>query len=253
MHCEVVVGVSVSIRVIIQIGELMSAVVNCNYNVVDFVYPEALARYAHEGVIGKFRDEWDVEEAEAIDIFSETKKFLYVSEHAQKQCIEFEVDESILIIDKMWHHFILFTKDYEKFCNHFFGKTLHHIPFCSAHLAQKIKELVQSGTTLKDHNRARLERQLNFIGSTLGDETLRKWYVEYGEKYSLKKMNMLQRSIYQEVSDKSEVSMDLRSALGMTSGELISEIVKKSEITMGCGRRGCGMYCTCNSSRDLYA
>ncbi|MCA8273498.1 hypothetical protein LGN17_13390 [Burkholderia sp. AU30280] len=231
----------------------MSAVVDCNYNVVDFLYPEALARYEHEGVIGKFRDEWDVEEVEAIDIFSETKKFLFVSEYAQKQCVEFEVDEPILMIDKMWHHFILFTKDYEKFCHHFFGKTLHHIPFCSAHLAQKIKKLVQSGTTLKDHNRARLEQQLNFIGSTFGDETLRKWYVEYGEKYSLKKMNVLKRSINHGAPDKSGVSMNLQSILGMTSGELISEIVKKSEITMGCGRRGCGMYCTCNSSRDLYA
>ncbi|WP_244306519.1 hypothetical protein [Paraburkholderia lacunae] len=114
----------------------MSAVLDHQSNVANFLYPSELARYQHEGVIGKFRDEWDVEEAEALDIFSEMKKFLFVSEHAQKQCIEFEVDEPILMIDKMWHHFILFTNDYEKFCHRFFGKMLHHIPFCSAHLTQ---------------------------------------------------------------------------------------------------------------------
>ncbi|AZE50112.1 hypothetical protein C4K04_4453 [Pseudomonas chlororaphis] len=86
----------------------------------NFVYPADLMRYEHEGVVGKFRDEWDVEEAEALDIFSEMKKFLYISEYAQRQCIEFEIDEPILMIDKMWHHFILFTNDYEKFCNSFF-------------------------------------------------------------------------------------------------------------------------------------
>src|SRR5690242_4226486 len=100
----------------------MSAVLDRQSDGVSFVYPAGLARYEHEGVIGKFRDEWDVEEAEALDIFSEMKKFLYVSEYAQRQCVEFEIDEPILMIDKMWHHFILFTNDYEKFCSRFFGK-----------------------------------------------------------------------------------------------------------------------------------
>src|SRR5579863_5401704 len=102
----------------------MSAVLEPPSGVDNFLYPEQLARYQHEGVVGKFRDEWDVEETEALDIFSEMKKFLYVSEFAQKQCIEFEIDEPILMIDKMWHHFVLFTGDYEIFCNRFFGKML---------------------------------------------------------------------------------------------------------------------------------
>ncbi|AFQ52006.1 hypothetical protein [Burkholderia cepacia] len=231
----------------------MSAIMDYKCGVESFVYPEALARYEHEGVIGKFRDEWDVEEAEAIDIFSEAKKFLCVSECAQKQCIEFEVDESILMIDKMWHHFILFTKDYEGFCNRFFGRMLHHVPFCAAHLSQKVKTLAQNGVTLKDFNRARLEKQLQFISSTIGDETLRKWYVGYGEKYSLRKMNMLRRAIAHGAPDRYGTSIDLQLTSSMTGCELVAEIVKKSEIAMGCGRRGCGMYCTCNSSRDLYA
>lgn len=32
-------------------------------------YPRALAEYQHDGVIRKFRDEWNVDENQALDIF----------------------------------------------------------------------------------------------------------------------------------------------------------------------------------------
>ncbi|KVM18283.1 hypothetical protein WL05_19555 [Burkholderia ubonensis] len=230
----------------------MNAVLDRQYDVFGFEYPENLARYEHEGVIGKFRDEWDVEEAEALDIFSEMKKFLYVSEYAQKQCIEFEIDEPILMIDKMWHHFILFTNDYEKFCNRFFGKMLHHIPFCSAHLSQKIKALSREGITLNDHKRDRLEKQLRVISSTFGNETLKKWYVEYGSKYSPEKVNVLQRPTYHGELEKLGTPIDQKAASKMADIELMQCIIQRISPSMYCGR-GCGMYCTCNSSGNIYA
>ncbi|MCO5412256.1 hypothetical protein [Ralstonia mojiangensis] len=230
----------------------MTAVLDRQRDVVDFLYSADLARYQHEGVIGKFRDEWDVEEAEALDIFSEMKKFLCVSEYAQRQCIEFEIDEPLLMVDKMWHHFILFTKDYEKFCNRFFGKMIHHIPFCSAHLTQKIQTLSQKGITLSDHKRGRLEKQLQVISATFGNETLKKWYVQYGNKYSPEKVNLLQRSAYHGDLKKLGTPIDPKLANGMTTGELIQGIIQQVSPSMYCGGSGCGMYCTCNSSRNLY-
>lgn len=32
------------------------------------------------------------------------------------------------VVDKAWHEFILFTKEYQEFCNKAFGKFHHHIP-----------------------------------------------------------------------------------------------------------------------------
>jgi len=32
------------------------------------------------------------------------------------------------VVDVAWHEFILFTRDYKKFCKHSFGKFLHHNP-----------------------------------------------------------------------------------------------------------------------------
>lgn len=31
-------------------------------------------------------------------------------------------------IDEAWHHFILFTQDYDEFCKKHFGKFIHHVP-----------------------------------------------------------------------------------------------------------------------------
>ncbi|QOT81059.1 hypothetical protein [Cupriavidus basilensis] len=229
----------------------MSAILNIGSSVDNFLYPDELDRYQHEGVIGKFRDEWDIDDKEALDIFSEMKKFLYVSHYAQKQCMELEIDEPLLMIDKMWHHFILFTSDYEKFCNRFFGKMLHHIPFCSEHLTQKIKTLSKNGITLNEYKRDRLEKQIQVIISTFGFYTLKKWYVHYGNKYSPDKVNMLQRPVYHGDLDKLGSPIEQKTADKMTAGELINCLIQQTSPSMYCGGSSCGMYCTCNSG-NLY-
>lgn len=225
----------------------MTATSDRKNDAIALSYPTELEQYTHEGVINKFRDEWSVPETEAADIFSEVKKFLYVSEYARKQCIEFEIDEPILMIDKMWHHFILFTSDYEKFCNRFFGKMLHHAPFCSARLVQKINALSRRGITLDDHKRDRLARQLQIIHSIFGDETLKKWYVQYGNRYSPDKVNRLLKPAYHGDPEKLAVPIDPQIAASMSGSALIDAIVQQVSPSMYCGR-ACGMYCTCNCS-----
>ncbi|WP_069383896.1 hypothetical protein [Halomonas caseinilytica] len=217
-------------------------------NTTSFRYPHELEKYYHEGVINKFRDEWDVEIEEAQEIFSEMKKFIFISAIAQKECIEFEIDEPILIIDKMWHQFILFTMDYERFCNKFFGKMLHHVPFCSTHLVQKIKALSEHGITLNEHKAERLRRQLETIKLTFGKSTLEKWYIDYAHKYSYERMNMLQRPVFFGDLDSLNKPLNISDVKRMGANELINGIVDRGSASLYCGGHGCGMYCTCNSS-----
>lgn len=211
-------------------------------------YPRELEEYQHDGVIGKFRDEWDVDEKEAREIFSEMKKFLYISEIAQQKCMQIEIDEPTLIIDKMWHHFILFTNDYEAFCKKFFGKFLHHIPFSAEHLAQSIKDSARSGMTLHEHKQMRLGRQLELIESILGIETVKKWYVEFANSYSPSMMNSLQRAVFHGDMEKLAVPIDPRLVEKFNASELIQGILRQVTPSAYCGA-GCGMYCTCNSTR----
>lgn len=217
-------------------------------------YPRELDEYQHEGVIKKFRDEWEVDEKQARDIFSEMKKFLYISEIGQQHSIQIEIDETTQIIDKMWHHFILFTEDYRIFCDRFFGKMVHHAPFSSEHLAQAIDEATSKGMTLNAYKLHCLGQQLRLIASALGLETVKKWYVDYANAYSPSRMNALQRAVFHENMDHFAQPLDPQAAQKMGADEMIKGILEHTSPSMFCGRRcgrRCGMRCriSCKSCR----
>jgi hypothetical protein len=129
-------------------------------------------------VIYKFRNQYAVSEAQARDIFTETKKWLWFCARLERQQRTLPnglrmrapvIHVNKVIIDEMWHVFILFMRDYQRFCEEYLGGILYHSP--GSPLYEEMDE---------DETRAQLE----CISEELGDETLRKWYVEYGETYS---------------------------------------------------------------------
>lgn len=60
--------------------------------------------------------------AESEALFQKTLKFLWGTHNGGKLVPTPDEDEG-------WHAFILYTKDYMKFCDRFFGHYLHHCPF----------------------------------------------------------------------------------------------------------------------------
>ena len=71
-------------------------------------------------------------------------------------------------VDEMWHEFILFTKDYSDFCQHYFGEYLHHLPNIFDNAPISMEE--------EDEEIAKL---LPYIYDTLGEETMRIWFADY--------------------------------------------------------------------------
>ena len=67
-------------------------------------------------------------------------------------------------IDDMWHTFILFTKNYADFCEHYFDYFIHHAPNTS-------KE-----KPTEEEYRQELERYLIYVYDNLGEETVRLWF-----------------------------------------------------------------------------
>ncbi len=60
----------------------------------------------------------------ARSLFQEVKKYLLLSElHLDRRIGMFSTR-----IDEAWHQFALFTRQYEEFCLHFFGRFVHHAP-----------------------------------------------------------------------------------------------------------------------------
>lgn len=64
----------------------------------------------------------EINEHEVIDAFTELLKFFHVISLSKRQCTP------SLVIDNIWHEFILFTREYQAFCNEHFGRFIHHSP-----------------------------------------------------------------------------------------------------------------------------
>ena len=58
--------------------------------------------------------------------FTELKKYLWLSDRTGRS-----LPMTSRTIDAVWHQFILFTVEYHRFCDRFFGHYMHHTPTLS--------------------------------------------------------------------------------------------------------------------------
>ncbi len=78
--------------------------------------------YNNEGVVKRISKDTGCTHEEAVAIFEDTKRFLYL-------CGVYNGGFAPSVkVDDGWHSFILYTKDYFDFCMNFFGKIVHHYP-----------------------------------------------------------------------------------------------------------------------------
>lgn len=84
---------------------------------------KALSFKPSELLVERFCTEHKVSKREARKLFSETKKFLILC--AANRGTGFAPSE---YVDKMWHEFILFSRDYVQFCEILGIGYLHHEP-----------------------------------------------------------------------------------------------------------------------------
>ncbi len=79
-------------------------------------------KYVHAGVIERLVKDGVFSEGEAVIVFRDTIRFLDLCGTTDESLAPTES------IDKCWHQFLLFTKDYADFCRVFYGKFIHHSP-----------------------------------------------------------------------------------------------------------------------------
>jgi hypothetical protein len=148
-----------------------------------------IMKYNNEDILSRFTDLFNVSEEEAGDIFTETKKFLYIS-----GLPGVFIPDELLIIDEMWHNFILFTQEYQQFCAFYFGSYLHHSPATKA--AKQLHQ--QSIMTNLEDARANFNKKLTALLSVtyeqLGQDTVAKWFQVYPAKYSKEVIRKLRKN-----------------------------------------------------------
>ena len=144
--------------------------------------------YNSEDILSRFTDMFEVTNEEALDLFQETKKFLYVC-----QVDGVFIPDDLLILDEMWHNFILFTKEYHAFCDRYFNRYFHHLP------ASKKEKADQRFKNLRDPEKAqadylqKLQHVISTVYDHLGEETVIKWFQVYPETYSKENIKRLRK------------------------------------------------------------
>jgi hypothetical protein len=78
--------------------------------------------YENPEIIAKFCDEHSIDEILSKEYFQEVKKFLYLCANTTDRLAPSAE------LDKIWHTFILFTKEYRQYCQQFLGKFIDHVP-----------------------------------------------------------------------------------------------------------------------------
>ena len=84
--------------------------------------PEILG-YHHQRVIDRYTIDYGVSAEEAQRRFRAFKEFMVVCAVKPGPKVTSEP------IDRMWHTFLLFTKDYKSFCEEYLGRFINHEPF----------------------------------------------------------------------------------------------------------------------------
>ena len=135
-----------------------------------------LLRYKNKRVVSRYRKHFPNARLSPENALREFLKYVWLVHQHQSDlkkqpknadlAFECVMHEEMLAIDEMWHTFILFTQDYQQFCeNYLHGKFFHHQP--ADETAIQPDEVTYLAT---------LEKYLNYIKKHLGEETLHCWF-----------------------------------------------------------------------------
>jgi len=149
--------------------------------------PDYIA-YRNEDVLFRFSNMYDMSSDVVSDLFQETKKFIAIAVNPNVY-----INEDLLIIDEMWHNFILFTPVYAKFCERFFGRFVHHIPTSKKTREAHWMLVEEDPESARKEFMEREERLINAVYELCGEDTVLKWFQEYPEKYTKAHIRSLQK------------------------------------------------------------
>jgi len=151
-----------------------------------------VCHYKNDSVIYSFLETYPISYDEADDIFQEMKKWLWLNYYLKstQEDVKLVIDEPIIVIDEMWHKFILFTKAYAKFCTHYFNDFIHHNPTTYSEKKAFYQKQHSSPDFILEIEEKK-KTQYGIIYDLLGEDTLIKWYSTYKECYSMERLKSL--------------------------------------------------------------
>lgn len=137
--------------------------------------------YIIQEFLRKHNNKYNLSQDEALLLFDDLKRYLWMTvtvdaERAKNEgelLPDVSISESMVIIDEIWHEFILVTEHYTDFCKDNFGKYIHHPP-PMAKYEQNIKTLSK-----EECGEIFIGELLETTYDYLGDEVTMRWFDTY--------------------------------------------------------------------------
>ncbi len=136
-------------------------------------------RYQHREVIRRFSKDWHVPEREARQLFDDVKRYLWLTTRTR-----YLIAPPARAIDEMWHTFLLFTRDYERFCKRYLGKMVHHVPATTSALAADARRRARDPVRWRKDMLSVILRERRLALVHFGERTMNRWYETYRHRYT---------------------------------------------------------------------
>ena len=123
---------------------------------------------------------------EATELFLETKRWLWLCAYQAEtgSSISVPLFSEMNAIDRCWHLFLLFTRDYAAFCERYFGFFIHHEPQTSQVRRQTQALLEADPVAFRASKEAELTLAYGIIYDVLGRDVLLRWTEEFPERFA---------------------------------------------------------------------
>lgn len=122
-----------------------------------------LQSYQNQHVVARYAKENKLSLETAQVHFEECKKFLYLCSISD---VALSPSERI---DKVWHEFIMFTRDYQNFCKDVLGSFIHHVPD------------IEHNATIRKQNKESFEYARTLAQATFGEIDPYMWCLDMKE------------------------------------------------------------------------
>lgn len=154
---------------------------------------EKALSYKNDTIIYKFLESYNMDFDEAEDLFIEMKKWLWLCglSHTLDDAPVPIINSSLIMLDKMWHTFILFTRDYQLYCLNYVGHFIHHFPTSKQEKELAHEKIKENEEKFKKNKHKEYSKFYTFIYDNLGEKTLVKWFSFYLETYTAKHMESI--------------------------------------------------------------
>lgn len=198
--------------------------------------PDDIGSYKNDRVIDSFLENYYFQRGEAEEVFRDVVSWLWIASQNPENA-SIGMYHPMQVMDKMWHTFMSFTREYESFCVTKLGRKVHHEPhsrreqidllMASDNLEKKLEEMKGDVADFQAH-----------VYDVLGADVVLRWFMTYPHVYSPDEL--LRRTRPQSSERGFLLIRSLRSA---NRTEVLEELAKTHEIALWCGGPNCGPQC----------